>query len=682
MENINITIKDPKSALEYFDNYLKTFNYYEYIETKILLNNDLSVLISRCMSENYTNYLTHELDFKIISKMLSIRIDAFSLFNEKILDYYKKDNIIKLKETFNKYREILDFLIDNTDEYLKTLLLDINMFLKYGGSESEYSSLIETYNTLKNILLSLKRVSKLEDISVIKLENEKRLRNLTKIYKTNGINPHETYKKALNYYIEKNYNEAIKLFIQIEEYKDSKEFIHRINNISYYDDKLLITDDNIFKVEYIDNNSFNLSNLDNIKVKNIQKIFCKFGNAIYYLNTSNKILKYDLTSNEELLIVELNTRFDVIDYLVFGYYLYFISFGDNISFLYKIDLLEDKLSIIEENKESMFFMNDYLVYTENENKIIKKIDYSSTFLLEDSSEIIEIKDNTIIYKNNNTFYLYLVKKNKHIEIESNIFKLDKIYKDNILYEIKLGGSNLLISFNLKDATKKVISKSLEKFIDVKDDYIYYLENNSLCNSLNLIDIYSYSIEQIAFDVSTFVDISNEFIIYQDKNMAINLIHKETKQKEEIASFSNIVDCSNEFIYFEIGDNLYSYNLIDKTYSLLMEDKENYKIIQNKVYSKYQNKYFIFDINSKKEEIISNIIESKEIKEETKPKIEKVDNRITIRSVIRKKKKGILLSIEEINLLKEYTHKYLRNAIITVILLFLALVFFYFLLLNR
>ena len=81
------------------------------------------------MSENYTNYLTHELDFKIISKMLSIRIDAISLFNEKILDYYKgleiliteKNKAIEEKDYLYYYSGLRKMEIKNVDEQKKSV---------------------------------------------------------------------------------------------------------------------------------------------------------------------------------------------------------------------------------------------------------------------------------------------------------------------------------------------------------------------------------------------------------------------------------------------------------------------------------------------------------------------------------------------------------------------------------
>ena len=231
----------------------------------------------------------------------------------------------------------------------------------------------------------------------------------------------------------------------------------------------------------------------------------------------------------------------------------------------------------------------------------------------------------------------------------------------------------MVSYSPTKNTKTTISNSLDSFLDVKDDYIYFIEKKSLCNVLCRADIYSNTVNQTASDVSNIIDISSNRIIYQDSDYDIRILNTDSNETIEVSHFSDNVSYSNNLLLFEIGITLYSYNLLDGTYRLLIETKDEYKVVNNIIYSLSNDKLYIVNIDDYHTEIIEIIKPSEEIIEETV--IESKD-KISINEIIATKKNGGDLSINQINALKEYTKKYYRNMIIVIVILFIILASFY------
>ena len=369
-----IRIRDPHLAIEYFENYIKMFDYNYYIHDDVLLDENVESLINECMSFSYDNPLTYELEFRILIKLLSIRINSLALLEEEILDSYKKNNIIKINDQFEFYKKIISYLRDNADYYLSILIFDINMFIKYNGDRDTPIEFKEQYNSLKKALESVKNVSKLTDIKLIKKEELRKTRTIINRYVKDGLSPKRIYDNGVHYLNNEEYDKAIKELIRIPLYKDSIDIISRINTINYFDNDIIIFKENAYRLERIDNVS-NLTNNGSVVIQNIKTIISKFGSTLFYINGSNLLISYNFESKELKDISNLKNK-NIVDKWIILRDVYIILKDEKYS-LFKLDMSSSELMLMKEDPSELKFINDFYILNSNTNTIIQKLEDNS-----------------------------------------------------------------------------------------------------------------------------------------------------------------------------------------------------------------------------------------------------------------------------------------------------------------
>ena len=676
-----IRIRDPHLAIEYFENYIKMFDYNSYIHDDVLLDENVESLINECMSFSYDNPLTYELEFRILIKLLSIRINSLALLEEEILDSYKKNNIIKINDQFEFYKKIISYLRDNADYYLSILIFDINMFIKYNGDRDTPIEFKEQYNSLKKALESVKNVSKLTDIKLIKKEELRKTRTIINRYVKDGLSPKRIYDNGVHYLNNEEYDKAIKELIRIPLYKDSIDIISRINTINYFDNDIIIFKENAYRLERIDNVS-NLTNNGSVVIQNIKTIISKFGSTLFYINGSNLLISYNFESKELKEISNLKTK-NIVDKRIILRDVYIILKDEKYS-LFKLDMSSSELMLMKEDPSELKFINDFYILNSNTNTIIQKLeDNSFTKIIEKCIDILYIDDNYIIFNeldNSRRTFLHNNLKNRTQELDLNIERIVKIYKDEIYYEIKFGKRNILLSYSISRKTKRIISDSLNKFIGIYDDYIYVIEDKELTTLLSRYDVYELENTSLVVEVEDVHYITSNTIIYTDKYSCLCMFDLIDMVEKEITRLMTNIKKEENYIYFLIENALYRYDVLNKEYMFIKNDIVDYNVFDSFIYLKKESSYSKLNLNTLEEEIIFTASpQNKEDLNENESDIKDDAIRCKKRSfkeLFKAKKNGEYLSDDELKVLRRHINVYYKSAILVTVILFIILLSIY------
>lgn len=676
-----IRIRDPHLAIEYFENYIKMFDYNSYIHDDVLLDENVESLINECMSFSYDNPLTYELEFRILIKLLSIRINSLALLEEEILDSYKKNNIIKINDQFEFYKKIISYLRDNADYYLSILIFDINMFIKYNGDRDTPIEFKEQYNSLKKALESVKNVSKLTDIKLIKKEELRKTRTIINRYVKDGLSPKRIYDNGVHYLNNEEYDKAIKELIRIPLYKDSIDIISRINTINYFDNDIIIFKENAYRLERIDNVS-NLTNNGSVVIQNIKTIISKFGSTLFYINGSNLLISYNFESKELKEISNLKTK-NIVDKRIILRDVYIILKDEKYS-LFKLDMSSSELMLMKEDPSELKFINDFYILNSNTNTIIQKLeDNSFTKIIEKCIDILYIDDNYIIFNeldNSRRTFLHNNLKNRTQELDLNIERIVKIYKDEIYYEIKFGKRNILLSYSISRKTKRIISDSLNKFIGIYDDYIYVIEDKELTTLLSRYDVYELENTSLVVEVEDVHYITSNTIIYTDKYSCLYMFDLIDMVEKEITRLMTNIKKEENYIYFLIENALYRYDVLNKEYMFIKNDIVDYNVFDSFIYLKKESSYSKLNLNTLEEEII--FIASPQNKEDLNENESDIkDDAIrckkrSFKELFKAKKNGEYLSDDELKVLRRHINVYYKSAILVTVILFIILLSIY------
>ena len=676
-----IRIRDPHLAIEYFEHYIKMFDYNSYIHDNVLLDENVESLINECMSFSYDNPLTYELEFRILIKLLSIRINSLALLEEEILDSYKKNNIIKINDQFEFYKKIISYLRDNADYYLSILIFDINMFIKYNGDRDTPIEFKEQYNSLKKALESVKNVSKLTDIKLIKKEELRKTRTIINRYVKDGLSPKRIYDNGVHYLNNDEYDKAIKELIRIPLYKDSIDIISRINTINCFDNDIIIFKENAYRLERIDNVS-NLTNNGSVVIQNIKTIISKFGSTLFYINGSNLLISYNFESKELKEISNLKTE-NIVDKRIILRDVYIILKDEKYS-LFKLDMSSSELILMKEDPSELKFINDFYILNSNTNTIIQKLeDNSFTKIIEKCIDILYIDDNYIIFNeldNSRRTFLHNNLKNRTQELDLNIERIAKIYKDEIYYEIKFGKRNILLSYSISRKTKRIISDSLNKFIGIYDDYIYVIEDKELTTLLSRYDVYELENTSLVVEVEDVHYITSNTIIYTDKYSCLYMFDLIDMAEKEITRLMTNIKKEENYIYFLIKNALYRYDVLNKEYMFIKNDIVDYNVFDSFIYLKKESSHSKLNLNTLEEEIIFTASpQNKEDLNENESDI--IDDAIrckkrSFKELFKAKKNGEYLSDDELKVLRRHINAYYKSAILVTVILFIILLSIY------
>ena len=220
------------SSLVYVDSYLKIFDWDKYLSDTIVLIDELLEIANDAKKKHANECDTWLLEFNVIEKPLSKKIEYVNSLNEKIASKYFIDDGSEGVELFDLRNSIIKIINAQKNQILKVLRSDVDFAREFKLDDEKLHDMEERLSTLEEKLYSLVMYDDVSDMPEIRVKQEQIDNEIADEYLMKGIEAPEVYKKAVDLYnLEGEKYGCLLLFNKISKYKDSKKYIDKINQL-------------------------------------------------------------------------------------------------------------------------------------------------------------------------------------------------------------------------------------------------------------------------------------------------------------------------------------------------------------------------------------------------------------------------------------------------------------------
>ena len=276
--------------------------------------------------------------------------------------------------------------------------------------------------------------------------------------------------------------------------------------------------------------------LEKALVKNISKIITNYADILYYLDGSHKLKKFNLASKcEEKVLVKENKAFSKKlsekSIYVYGRRVFLVTgASEDASAIFKKELVELDLAsgtvkiVLDDISEIISLTGNKMLYKAKGDvtKILNIDTMTASSLGKKKVSIKGFFGNKVVYtqespnKYNLNLYILPLEDNAQEQlIEQNIFTFCDLIKDKMFYYVGNASNKTLISINSDGTGRREWPLYISEVLFEQGGWLYFIRkagyNSILCKSL--LDGSKFKV--IAKDIDRFVEIKNGYLYYID-----------------------------------------------------------------------------------------------------------------------------------------------------------------------
>lgn len=565
---IAMSIDSPDSGLVYLESFFESYDWDYYKTTSVVGIEEIDGMVEKNKIKNGANPKAWVLDFKSKAIPLIKKIEGLKDLEAKMAEKYNTIDNSEALEDFDVYTRVIKNIFDTgsdakntayaspSEAILKKLSTDIDYAKKFGADVSDCSEMESLFASLKSLISGLKLPEKLDEVSSIAKKKDEISKEKEKELAALGIDAKYTYEQAVEIFdstvMDK--SRALELFESVRGYRDSTEYIQKINLLFNYKNKFFTVggkyyileeekevfdpnedkeakkerekqkkaeaeeDDGVAVTTYAVYEIVDGSPSKDPVIKGVTKLLGNYGNKLYFIQKKKNICCYDIYKQIETVIDEGKK----------GYY------------------------ETTDGRSNLFFANDGKGFFMRKLISIEKVGCFKAF-------INSIKD---FFKN-----LFKKKKDKKPFVRKNNYTI--LYVDMVKATASYSVKELL------DITK----------FDSKTNTLFYIvaDNNQESDALYFYecDVITGHSRQILDDSCEVHDIVNNKIIYSvwtpnDFNKNLYAMDIETEEKTLIEKNIYEYCCAiKDRVYYTVGNASY-----EPFFSNNLEGTDRLEIMQN------------------------------------------------------------------------------------------------------
>ena len=266
-------------------------------------------------------------------------------------------------------------------------------------------------------------------------------------------------------------------------------------------------------------------------------------------NASGELYLYLEDNQSETYSIMDLSKFTSYQFSIYNNNLYLLIFDDNYK-LYQINVNQngyrtEYIKSFDIDEFSNVYLNDNIIYYSVSKTLeMYNIDNNETTKIEvNLAEILSIKNNKILYKNDNKVYLYdLITKNEE-ELGEDYLYATVVNDDKILYFVKNNKRNTILFYEYSNGQHEFISESTMEnlqllnyqgtyiYIDKNTAYVFENEQNKEIYKINegISEIAFINKEEVIFIPSTYNITTCDNA--KTKVGVYNLLFKQLKEQE-------------------------------------------------------------------------------------------------------------------------------------------------------
>lgn len=441
------SFESPESGLIYLESVFANVDWDAYAKYPTVIIDKVQQMIEKNNIKAGAVATTWYLDFLCLATPLIKKFEGLDKVAAEMGAKYDAFDNTAILGDFDNYKAIVKHLVYNKEKFTRRIENDINFATKLNLEEAKLTEMKDKAALIKQFYASIPEEEKaVEDIELrtipaVAAELAKADEKLVAEYSKKGIDARQTYKEAVDYYnsINPNKNGALALFESIRDYKDSADYIKKINKYFSFNSEFyqFLGKNFIFKL----NQATPEEGAEGMNPKAKDKKSAKKG-------CGNKA-----AAEEEYT-------------------------GDTYELFEIVDDVPAAQPVIKKITQVLLVYANKLFYIKNA-KTIAAYDFGAQV----ETEIYTQKKGSIsldaIEFNKAASKMYVVTDMKEVKIgcfASIIAKIKNFFKNLFKKKDKKEGpknSIALMEINLaNNATQEVIDAAL-KLIDIKDDYVFY-----------------------------------------------------------------------------------------------------------------------------------------------------------------------------------------------------------------
>ena len=539
-------IKTSSSALAYIEQFYEEYDWEAFAYAQTLSVAEIDKLASSLKVSSADDKNTWFVCFKAISVPFAHKIAGCKEILSSVIEEYKKDNLDAYSK-FDAYKRIASMISARKNSIVANLEKISANAAKYGASSTEVSGLNAEIDNIKNLAV-VEVYEDVENIPEVKTFINEKNAKIAEALAAQGINAENEYARAKALIEEKNYVEALNILLSLNGYSDTNALADKLDK--YY----LISD--VLEIEGVlyyfkkDSSEYDTLSLyptvdgkisEKAIIKGIGKIITNYADILYYLDSSNKLKKYNLATKTEEKIYDKSM--DKKSIYVYGRKVFLLANKGGEYNSQKHDLVELNLAtgevrtVLENIKAIVSLTGNKMIYTISQKINSESSDYESSnyktltnIINIDTMDIVELGtkkvsiegfiDNYVVYTqvspneyNKNLYIKALNSEEPEKLIEQNIYKFCDIIANKLFYYIGNSRNQSLININCDGSERKEWPLYISDVLFEQGGWLYFIRkagyNSILCKSR--LDGSKFSI--IAADIEKFIDIKNGYLYY-------------------------------------------------------------------------------------------------------------------------------------------------------------------------
>jgi TM2 domain-containing membrane protein YozV len=657
-------INNPSSGIAFIEQYFQNFDWETFqLDTSIFTIPTIDRIVENLKVSSADNPQTWILQFEAIATPFEKKILGTKIIENQIENLFQPNETNEAYSKFDNLQTIIVSLKNRKQATLKSLSYSIELYLKYGGESNFFNQLKNRIKRIEIQIDSLNLVNVIEDLPAIKVKKESFDFTISKKLNTLNIDVDKIYDSALNDYKHGELTKALNQFLSLEGYKDSYQFINRIQHNYQFDTYLEINN----KPFIFDSKESGFTDASATKslfriehgigkqppiVDEIKHILKVYGNKLFFINQKSEICSFNQLDNKISIIGKFIS--DLKDFQT-----YQSKLGTQERFLVSKESINP--SPTDQTKLTPNNPNPNRYY-------ISVLDYSKeTFeiLLKDVDSLVNIIDERIVYfsyaydvsnsnyANEKGLYVFNIETknqffigNKEIEfrefyqdfaialrkkgsdsnfdllaiplqnnspeimIESNVFDYFKVIDNRFYYNVGNEANHSLISNNLSSNLRLEVLRYMKEILFTQGQYLFILQGNQYQLGLIRFDTQNNSNQSVISDLEEIYGFKYGYIFYKDSENSLCRVRIDGANQQILSGdLGQIVTIKNNFIYYSIEEN--ESIKIENDSSSLSESLLNQKTPESNTSKKIRSLYRMNADGHAKQKLAYNILNAKE-----------------------------------------------------------------------
>ena len=532
-------IKTSSSALAYLDEFFEEYDWELFSYAQNLSIYEIDKLVKNLKVTSADDKNTWLVSFKALQMPLKKKFEGLNQILEEIITEYKKDNLDAYSkfDAYKRVSSTIslnkDEIFKNLEKYLANAKKygatneEISVLTKEFDLLKEISD-VKTFSDLSDI----------PKIKTFTVENNSRIAEALlkdgidaeqEYQKAKSLIESMRYVEALNLLRTlKGYSDSKQLIEKIDKYFLISDILEVENTLYYYRKE---------KPEDLTFNLYPTTSekiLEKALVKNISKIITNYADVLYYLDGSHKLKKFNLATKSEEKVLKENKTFSKKlsekSIHVYGRRVFLLTgASEDATTIFKKELVELDLAlgtvkiVLDDISEIISLTGNKMLYKAKGDitKILNIDTMSSSSLGKKKVSIKGYFGNKVVYtqespnKYNLNLYTLSLEDGKEQLIEQNIFTFCDLIANKMFYYVGNSSNKTLISIDSNGANRKEWPLYISEVLFEQGGWLYFIRkagyNSILCKSL--LDGSKFKV--IAKDIDRFVEIKNGYLYYID-----------------------------------------------------------------------------------------------------------------------------------------------------------------------